>query len=295
LIDLNILDLIVEAADLGPNDVVLEIGSGTGTLTALMAAKGASVVAVDVDPAMARLTGEAVADFPNARVLNIDALANKNTLDPTIVDNVLAGLAAGESRQFKLIANLPYHVATPVIVNTLVHPKLAPALFVVTIQKELAARMTASPSTSDYGAVSVLVQGLAEVSFVRTLPPSVFWPRPKVESAVIAIRPSADKRAAVGDIAWFHDVVRKIFLQRRKYLRHSLAGLWSEGWGKAEVDAWLLTHGTSGQRRAESLSVAELIGLARALHERWRDSPELAATEPAVRLSTDADDTDPER
>ena len=143
LIDLNIHDLIVDAAEVGSNDVILEVGSGTGALTSLMAARGAAVVAVDVDPAMAKLTAEAVAGLPNVRVLHRDALANKNRLDPEVLDNVRAALAAGSGKQLKLVANLPYHVATPLIVNLLVHPELCPALMVVTIQKELAERICA--------------------------------------------------------------------------------------------------------------------------------------------------------
>ena len=154
-----------------------------------MAARGATVVTVDVDPAMARLTAEAVEGLPNVRVLNLDALAGKHVIHPTILDNVRSALAAGEERRFKVVANLPYHVATPLITNLLVHPELCPTLLVVTIQREMADRLCASPASHAYGAVSVVVQALADVSLVRALPPSVFWPRPKVESAVVAIGP----------------------------------------------------------------------------------------------------------
>src|SRR5947208_13513388 len=123
LIDLNIHDLIVKAAEVGPGDVILEIGSGTGTLTSLMAGRGAAVVAVDVDPAMAKLTAEAVAGLPNVRVLHRDVLEGKNVLSPAVLDAVRSGLAAGTGQRFKVVANLPYNVATPVIANLLVHPE----------------------------------------------------------------------------------------------------------------------------------------------------------------------------
>jgi 16S rRNA (adenine1518-N6/adenine1519-N6)-dimethyltransferase len=261
--------VIVKAAEVGPGDVVLEVGSGTGALTSLMAARGATVVAVDVDPAMARLTAEAVAGLPNVRVLQRDALAGKHVLDSQVLDAVRSGLAAGPDRRFKLVANLPYNVATPLITNLLVHDELCPGLLVVTIQRELAERLVARPATGAYGAVSVLVQALAEVSIVRGLPPSVFWPRPKVDSAVVAIRPDAERRGKVGDVAWFHQLVRQIFLHRRKYIRHVLAGLWREEWTKPEVDAWLEAQGLSGQLRAEALDVEEFIGLAHALRGRF--------------------------
>jgi 16S rRNA (adenine1518-N6/adenine1519-N6)-dimethyltransferase len=271
LIDLNIHDVIVKAAEVGPGDVILEVGPGTGALTALMAARGATVVAVDVDPAMAKLTSEAVAGLSNVRVLHRDALAGKHELCAEVLDAVRSGLAAGPDRRFKLVANLPYNIATPLMTNLLVHPELCPKLMVVTIQRELADRLTARPATAAYGAVSVVVQALAEVAIVRGLPPSVFWPRPKVDSAIVAIRPDAARRARVGDVDGFHQLVRRIFLHRRKYIRHVLAGLRRDDWTKADVDAWLESQGLSGQHRAEAIGAEEFIALAHALRERFPD------------------------
>ncbi len=113
LIDLNIHDLIVDAAEVGPNDVILEVGSGTGALTSLMAARGAGVVAVDVDPAMAKLTAEAVAGIPNARVIHRDALANKNRLEPEMLDcvRVSAGGRKWQTAQASRQSALPYRDA----------------------------------------------------------------------------------------------------------------------------------------------------------------------------------------
>ena len=144
----------------------------------------------------------------------------------------------------------------------------------VTIQREMADRLCAAPASPAYGAVSVVVQALADVSIIRALPPSVFWPRPKVDSAVVAIRPDPQKRAAVVDVAGFHGLVRRVFLHRRKYLRHALAGMWPERWTKAEVDRWLESQGQSGQIRAEALDVAEFVALARALRDRFGELPE---------------------
>jgi 16S rRNA (adenine1518-N6/adenine1519-N6)-dimethyltransferase len=265
LIDLNIHELIVKAAEVGPGDVILEVGSGTGALTGLLAGRGAAVVAVEVDPAMARLTAEAVAELQSVRVLHRDVLAGKHALCPEVLDAVRSGLAAQKGRRFKVVANLPYNVATPVITNLLVHAELNPVLMVVTIQRELAERLVAEAASEAYGAVSVIVQALAGVSIVRSLPPSVFWPRPRVDSAVVAIRPDPARRTRVGDVAWFHELVRRVFLHRRKYLRHVLAGMWRDRWTKPEVDAWLESRGLSGQIRAESLDVEEFIELARDL------------------------------
>ena len=144
LIDLNIHDLIIEAAGIDSNDVILEVGPGTGALTSLMAARAAAVVTVEVDKAMAKLTALAVAGLANVRVIECDALANKNTIDPEVLASVRTALAEAGGRRLKLVANLPYNIATPLIVNLLVHPELCPALMVVTIQKELADRMCAA-------------------------------------------------------------------------------------------------------------------------------------------------------
>jgi 16S rRNA (adenine1518-N6/adenine1519-N6)-dimethyltransferase len=271
LIDLNIHELIVNAAEVGPGDVVLEVGPGAGALTSLMAERGAAVVAVDIDPAMAALAAEATAGMPNVRVLNLDALASKNRLNPEVLDDVRAGLAVDPGRRFKLVANLPYNVATPIVANLLVHPEFAPERMVVTIQKELADRMLAPPATEDYGALSVLCQALAEVSLVRVLPPSVFWPRPKVDSAVVKLVPDPAKRADVGDVEGFQAVVRRVFLHRRKNLRGVLYSLYRDRWDKPEVDAFLASLGLDGGVRAEALDVEEFLALAAALRARLGD------------------------
>ncbi len=268
LIDLNIHDLIVKSAEVGPGDVVLEVGPGAGALTSLMAEAGATVVAVDIDPAMAELTAEATRGMPNVRVLNLDALAGKNRLNPEVLDSVRSGLAVGPDRRFKLVANLPYNVATPIIGNLLVHPDLCPTRIVATIQLELARRMMAEADSDDYGALSVLVRALTDFALVRILPPSVFWPRPKVDSAVIALVPNPAKRAEIGDLPWFHSVVRRIFLHRRKNLRRVLYSLWRDRWTKDEVDALLEGIGLLGLVRAEAMDVAEHIALAGALRRR---------------------------
>jgi 16S rRNA (adenine1518-N6/adenine1519-N6)-dimethyltransferase len=218
-------------------------------------------------------------------VLNVDALANKHTLNPILIDQIRSGIASSPGKVFKLVANLPYSIATPIITNLLVHPEVHPARMVVTIQYELAERMTAPPGTSAYGALSVLMQALAEVSIVRVLPPTVFWPRPKVDSAVVSIVPDPARQAAL-DVAWFHEIVRRLFLHRRKNLRHVLAGIWQAEWTKTEVGIWLEGLGIDGRLRAEALDVDRFRSLASALKSRWHG---ISAETPG----TDLDDGDP--
>ncbi len=270
LIDLNIHELIVKTAELTPDDVVLEVGPGAGALTTLMAEQASAVVSVEIDAAMSMLTQQAVEGRANVRVINMDALASKHRLNEYVLDNLKAGLAMGPEKRLKLVANLPYNVATPIITNLLVHDELRPVLVVVTIQKELADRMVAQPLSPHYGALSVLIQMLGEIEIVRVLNPKVFWPRPKVDSAIIKITPSAEKRAAIPDLKWFQRVVREIFTLRRKNLRGVLWARWRKGWnGKADVDAFLEELGLVGEVRAEAMDGMELLALAEALRARF--------------------------
>ena len=273
LIDLNLHELIVKTAEVGPDDVVLEIGPGAGALTARLAARAAAVVAVEIDPLLAALTAETVAGMPNVRVLNTDALASKSKLNPDVLDNVRAGLAVAPGRRLKLVANLPYHIATPIVTNLLVHPELCPSRLVITIQLELAERMLAEPQQEAYGALSILVQALADCAIVRTLPPTVFWPRPKVDSAIVLIVPQPEKRAAITDIPWFHQVVRQVFLHRRKNLRRVLYSLWRDRTTKPEIDALLESLGLTGLIRAEAMNVEEFLALAMKLGEQLQPGP----------------------
>lgn len=268
MIDLNIHDLIVNLAEVGPDDVVLEVGPGAGALTSLMGGRGARVVAVELDPGMAQLTAEATAEMAGVRVLNVDALAGKHRIEPRVFEAVDAAREGGE-RPFKLVANLPYNVATPLIMNLLLDDAHRPSLLVVTIQKELGERLIAPPGSPQRGALSVLVQALAEVEIARTLPPSVFWPRPKVDSAVVAIRPDPAKRAEVGDLEWLGRLVRDVFLHRRQNLRRVLVDLGRDRWPKDEIPPLLQSLEIDGTLRAESLDAAQWIALSRGLKERF--------------------------
>lgn len=265
LIDLNIHELIARAAELFKDDVVLEVGTGAGALTALMAPLAGAVVAAEIDPAMAALTQEAVAGADNVQILHVDALAGKHKLEPRVIDALRAQLAAAPGRRLKMVANLPFNVATPLITNLLVDDTLRPSMFVVTIQREVADRMLAAPTTSAYGALSILVQALCDVELVRVLAPSVFWPRPKVDSAVVKLVANPSKRANIPDLPWFHHVVRQVFLHRRKNLRSALAAIGDRAWTKARADAVLAEQDLDGTLRAEALNVDEWIALAQAL------------------------------
>jgi 16S rRNA (adenine1518-N6/adenine1519-N6)-dimethyltransferase len=166
-------------------------------------------------------------------------------------------------RHLKLVANLPYAVATPVLSNFLLL-ELPLERMVATVQWEIAERLVAPPGTRDYGALAVMVQSLADVSLVRRLPPAAFWPRPQVESAIVCIRPSPAKRAHVGDVARFRGFLRDLYTHRRKNLRGALAGWPSGRRSKDDVDAKLAELGLDGTVRAEDLDLEQHLRLSSA-------------------------------
>jgi 16S rRNA (adenine1518-N6/adenine1519-N6)-dimethyltransferase len=266
LIDLNLLDLLLDTADLGTSDVVLEVGTGLASLTARMAELAAAVVTVEIDARLFQLASEELSEFKNVLMLQQDALKSKNHMHPAVLDAVRAKVAELPGRQFKLVANLPYNVATPILSNLLSADPL-PVSMTATIQKELADRICAAPGTKDYSALSIWMQAQCDIAIVRTMPPQVFWPRPKVTSAIIHIVPNSEKRAAITDLPYFHHFVRSLFLHRRKYLRGVLIGMVREQLDKSAVDDLLAPFGFSPDVRAERLDVPTLIALADAVSQ----------------------------
>jgi 16S rRNA (adenine1518-N6/adenine1519-N6)-dimethyltransferase len=263
LIDLNVLDLVVRAAELTGDDLVLEVGSGTGSLTARLAEHAGAVLSVEIDRDFFALTCEATARFDNVLLLRADVLRNKNELNAELLANLAELQERSGRRRYKLVANLPYAVATPVITNLLLSG-LSFERMVVMVQEEIAARLLAHPSTKDYGALAVLVQSLADVTPVRRhLPPAVFWPRPKVASSIVCLRPNPAKRAAVGEVKRFRVFLRDLYTQRRKNLRGALAGMPNGRHEKAEVDQKLAELSLEGTVRAEDLDVETHLRLCR--------------------------------
>lgn len=254
LIDLNMLEVLIRAAELSRDDLVLEVGSGTGSLTARLADEAGAVFSVEVDPAFFALASDTVGDRPNVRLIHADILKGKNHLNPEVLAALTAWQAETERPRLKLTANLPYAVATPVIANFLL-TELPFERMVVTVQWEIAERLLARPGTKDYGALAILVQSVADVALVRKLPPTVFWPRPQVDSGIVLIRPSAAKRAQVGDVQRFRVFLRDLYTHRRKNLRAALAGWPSGRRDKQEVDRKLAALGIDGGLRAEDLDL----------------------------------------
>ncbi|MBU6386524.1 MAG: 16S rRNA (adenine(1518)-N(6)/adenine(1519)-N(6))-dimethyltransferase RsmA [Pirellula sp.] len=260
LIDLNLLDILIQGADLGPNDVVLEIGTGMGSLTKTLAARAGWVITVEVDRDLQKIAAKELGSYSNFNLLCCDALRNKNHLRVEVLQAVADAMAKIPGAKFKLVANLPYNVATPIISNLLHETPLVERM-VVTIQKELGERIIAEPSCKDYSALSIWMQSQCDCEILRILPPSAFWPRPKVDSAILRIVPNASKRSSIVDLDFFHTRLRAMFLHRRKFLRSQLISAMQELMTKEQVDAVLDQLGLEPNLRAEQLTVQQMISL----------------------------------
>jgi 16S rRNA (adenine1518-N6/adenine1519-N6)-dimethyltransferase len=264
LIDINLQHILLEAAAPSADDVVLEVGTGTGSLTALLARRAAAVVTVEVDRHLFNLAGEELFGLGNVTMLQADVLKNKNRLNPAVLAAVAAALESAPGRRFKLVANLPFNVATPLLSNLLALDR-PPQSMTCTIQKELAERIVARPGTKDYSALSIWVQSQCRCQVLRVLPPSVFWPRPKVSSAFVQIVLDPPRRDRIPDRAFFHDFVRSLFCHRRKFLRSELLSVCRDRLDKPGVDRLLARQGLDGTERAERLDPDALLALCEAV------------------------------
>lgn len=260
LVDLNLIQLIARTADVGPNDVVLEVGTGMGSLTGILAKDAAHVITVEIDGYLYQMASEELEPFENIQMLQQDALKNKNQFDVRVMEAIGEALSVDPNRRFKLAANLPYNIATPVIAN-LLRSEHVPDLMSVTIQKELADRITAGPGSKDYGSLSVWVQSLCDTELVRVMGPHVFWPRPKVDSAILKIAYRPEKHSSIVDVDFFYAFVRAMFFHRRKFLRSVAVSAFKGQLDKPQVDSVLTSAGLKSDARTEQLSIPELQGL----------------------------------
>jgi len=267
LIDLNLVQVLLTAAELGPDDVVLEVGTGTGSLTEQMAKSAGAVVTVEVDRQLYRLASEQMHELGNVTMLLCDVLKSKNRLNPEVLEAVGEQLRAAPGRRLKLVANLPYNVATPIMTNLLALED-PPHSMTVTIQKELADRMTAGPGSKDYGALSIWMRSQCQVEIVRIMPPEVFWPRPKVHSAIIRVTVAPALRGRIPDLDFFHTFVRSMFFHRRKFLRSELLSAFKKRLDKPQVDAIMAERGLAGDARAEQIDVEGMLALCEAVRAR---------------------------
>jgi 16S rRNA (adenine1518-N6/adenine1519-N6)-dimethyltransferase len=257
LIDHNLIRKLVDASGVGPGDVVLEVGPGTGTLTEELLARGCVVVACDIDRGMCALLRDRLGARAGFELHEGDCLDGKHTLAPGLTAMIEGTMRRAGRATFAMVANLPYACATPLMLVLLAQWPACTGQF-VTIQKEVGERLLAWPSTKEYGPLGILAQSVAKVEWIAKLPPSCFWPAPDVNSAMIAIRRVAEPRTT--DPAALLAFGQRVFEQRRKQLGSVLTAM---GLPAKEV-----LGGVSPTIRAEAMGVDEII----ALHERAKAS-----------------------
>lgn len=208
----------MRTADVGPGDCLLEVGTGTGILTDVLADRAGRVVTCDIDARLQEITRTLRPWPPSVVFLHADILAGKHALNPTVIDRWRA--EAGSNLRGRLVANLPYSVATPLLA-TLLWQGVEMHDAVVLIQKEVGERFVAAPGTAAYGPVSIAVQLLAEASVLRHVGPQVFWPAPKVSSVLLRLVPRAPARARELSAAGLPALLQQGFRWRRKTLRRA--------------------------------------------------------------------------
>ena len=247
LIKRGIVDEIVHAAELTVGEPVLEVGPGIGTLTQGLAQSGADVTAIELDRRLLEVLDTTLASYDNVRIIHGDVLK----LDvPTIMNH----------KSFKVVANLPYYITTPIIMS-LLESKLPIERLVVMVQKEVALRMIAKPGTKDYGALSVAVQYYTEPDIVLDVPPKSFLPAPAVTSSVIRCVLRDKPPVDVIDEKLFFRVVKAGFAQRRKTFSNTMK---TTGLTRDRIEELLAKANIDSQRRGETFTLQEFADVANA-------------------------------
>ena len=248
LIDSHVIDKIIRAAEITPEDNVLEIGPGIGTLTQYLAESAGKVAAVEIDEKLIPVLEETLAEYDNVRVINEDILKCD-------IDSIFGG------EPFKVVANLPYYITTPIIMGLLEGKSHFDSLTVM-IQKEVADRMKAGPGTKDYGALSLAVQYYAEPYLAANVPPNCFMPRPNVGSAVICLKRRPEPAVQVKDEKLLFGLIRAAFMERRKTLLNAVKNSKELDISKERVEEVLTELGIDTRIRGEALNLEQFALLA---------------------------------
>ena len=271
MMDQRMLNQILNAAELTPDDLILEVGPGPGNLTALLAPLVQTVLAVDVDKPLLDAAARHWEILSNVQWLTADVLLGKHCLNPVVMAALRSLRQNQKCQSLKLVSNLHYHVASPLIVDILAAQCMgyqSPAdtamenfdCLVFTVQWEVGQRLRAVPGSEHYGSLSVLMALTAQVEVLASIPPGAFWPPPKVKSALVRIRPVEEKMRAIGNMARLQRTVSNLFSHRRQNIRnaihHSLTAPLA-----AEVAEKVRAAGMDPSRRSESLTPAEFLQL----------------------------------
>ena len=251
LIDPHVLEKIVEAAELTPEDCVVEIGPGLGAMTQYLAKRAGRVAAVEIDRALIPILQETLADCENVEIINEDILK---------VDLTRLAEEKNGGRPIKVVANLPYYITTPIVMS-LLEKRVPLYSMTIMVQKEVAERMQAGPGGKEYGALSLAVQYFADARIVANVPPNCFIPRPGVGSAVVCLKRYEEPPVSVPDEDLLFSVIRASFNQRRKMLVNSLYNAAGLSFSKETVRDALLSMGVSETVRGEALTLEQFARL----------------------------------
>lgn len=246
LVDERVLDKIVSSAEISKDDVVLEVGPGIGTLTQALARRAKKVITVEIDKTLIPILEELLSDFENIEIINEDILK---------VD--IAALAEQNGgKPMKVVANLPYYITTPIIMNIL-EKGLPVESITVMIQKEVAYRMQAQPKSKDYGSLSLVTQYYCEPYLVANVPQNCFMPRPNVDSAVIRLKTLEKPAADTCDRELLFHIIKTAFSQRRKTLLNCFFNTGGWDMSKEELTRLINEAGYDEKVRGEALTLED--------------------------------------
>lgn len=255
LIDEHVLDKIVDAALIGEEDGVIEIGPGIGTMTQRLCEAASKVVAIEIDKELIPILSETMSGYDNVKIINADVM--KTDLDKLIRDE-FSGMSV------KVVANLPYYITTPIVMS-LLENHLPVESITIMVQKEVAQRMQAGPGTKDYGALSLAVQYYADTYIAANVPPNCFMPRPKVGSGVIRLTVRKEAEVEVADEKLMFSLIRAAFNQRRKTLVNAVTNFPGLDYTKEDIEKALAGLGISEKIRGEALSLQQFADLSNIL------------------------------
>ncbi|MFH0964876.1 MAG: 16S rRNA (adenine(1518)-N(6)/adenine(1519)-N(6))-dimethyltransferase RsmA [Planctomycetota bacterium] len=259
LIDRNLARIIVEASMVTPTTIVLEVGTGTGTLAGMLAERAARIVSVEIDEKLHAIACERLAGRANVRLVRANAL-RKNALVPEVVGALREEMEKEPEATVSLVSNLPFQIASPLLIAA-AESELSFSRITCTVQREVAERITAVAGSAAYGLLTVFLQVHGRFRLLRVIPPTVFWPRPEVEGAILCGELTRELRARISDYAGFKALVQDAFAHRRKKLLNSLGARPRHGIDVGRVAAAMDQLGISRDARAQELPPETFVDL----------------------------------
>lgn len=261
LIDTRVLEKIMDAAEAGPEDCILEIGPGIGTMTQMLAERARKVIAVEIDNNLIPILQDTLQAYDNVKIIHNDIL--KLDLKQLVQEE-------NDGRPIKVVANLPYYITTPIIMG-LFEADVPLESITVMVQKEVADRMKSGPGSKDYGALSLAVQYYSRPELAANVPPNCFIPRPNVGSAVICLHRHAEPPVKVHDEKLMFRLIRASFNQRRKTMLNSLNNSPELSFNKEQITAALESIGLQSNIRGEALTLEQFAALSNAFEQFGRN------------------------